>query len=91
MGANGHTLRSQDDPYLIELEATERHQLNRPMMRRQMILVIFCLEVDIKVCTYVVMHFVPLMLCTDGGFTKPVKQTIQLKTKLLQWGFTKLF
>ena len=45
-------------PTSLCIFATERHQLNRPMMRRQMILVIFCLEVDTKVFTYVVMHFV---------------------------------
>ena len=57
MGDNGRMLCIQDDPYRL------RKQLNDTSWtgtwrEDKIILVIFCLEVDTKFYTYVVMHFV---------------------------------
>ena len=58
MGDKGHTLRSQDDPYLFNWKQPNDTSWTGTWREDKIILVIFCLEVDTKFYTYVVMHFV---------------------------------
>ena len=57
MGDNGRTLRSQGDPYRLRKHPNDSSWTGT-WREDDLGLVIFCLEVDTKFCTYVVMHFV---------------------------------